>query len=186
MRYGFLKEKSVKFSLQGSPLTIMKGFTIIELIIYIGIVAGILLVFFNFGWEVVYGDVKSQTIREVQQNSRFTMEKITESILSASGINTPLNGNFSDSLSLEMQDLNLTPTVFEVSDGRLIITQGSNTPYQLTNNRVRVSSLQFSNLSYENTPGTIRSEMTIEYFNPANLNQYEASLSTENTVSLRK
>ena len=75
-----------------------KGFTIIELIIYIGIVSGILLVLFNFGWEIVYGDIKSQTIREVQQNSRFAMEKIIESILSASGINSPLEGNSDDFL----------------------------------------------------------------------------------------
>jgi len=164
----------------------MKGFTIIELIIYIGIVAGILLVLFNFGWEIVYGDIKSQTIREVQQNSRFAMEKIIESVLSASGINSPLEGNSDDFLSLEMQDLTLSPTVFEVFDGRLIITQAGNSPYQLTNNRVRVTSLQFSNLSYEDTPGTIRVEMTIEHFNPGDINQYEAFLSTKNTVSLRK
>ena len=169
-----------------SSLTIMKGFTIIELIIYIGIVAGVLLVLFNFGWEIVYGDIKSQTIREVQQNSRFAMEKIIESILSASGINSPLEGNPDDFLSLEMQDLNLSPTVFEVSEGRLIITQAGNSPYQLTNNRVRVTNFQFSNFSYGDTPGTIRVEMTIEHFNPGGLNQYEASLSTENTVSLRK
>lgn len=164
----------------------MKGFTLIELIIYIGIVAGILLVASNFGLEIIYGNIKSQSIREVQQNSRFAMEKIVESILSAASINSPLGGNSSNSLFLEMQDLNLNPTIFEVSEGRLIITQRGNGPYGLTNDRVRVSSLQFTNLSYENTPGTIKVQMTIEHLNPHNLNQYEASLSTENTISLRR
>ena len=164
----------------------MKGFTIIELIIYIVIVAGVLLALFNFGWEIIYGDIKSQTIREVQQNSRFAMGKITESILSATGINSLLEGSSASSLSLEMEDLSLNPTIFEVFDGKLTINQGSNPSYQLTNDRVRVTNLQFSNLSYRNTHGTIKVEMVIEYFNLGNQSQYEASLFTENTISLRQ
>ena len=165
---------------------IMKGFTLIELIIYIGIVTAILLVAFNFGWEIIYGNVKSQAIREVQQNTRFAIEKMSESILNASSTDSPTPGNSANFLSLKMQDPNLDPTLFEVVDGKLKITQGGNGPYELTNDRVIVTNLQFSNLSYENTPGTIRVQITIEHVNPNNLSQYEVSLDTEDTISLRK
>ncbi len=58
----------------------MRGFTLIELIIYIGIVSAILLVAVNFGWEIIYGNVKAQAFREVQQNTRFAMEKISRAL----------------------------------------------------------------------------------------------------------
>lgn len=163
-----------------------RGFTLIELIIYIGIVAGILLVAFNFGWEIIYGNVKSQAIREVQQNTRFVIEKITESVLATSNINSPAPGNSSNFLSLAMQDLSLDPTIFEVADEKLMVTQEVNGPYELTNDRVRVTNLQFTNVSYAGTPGTVRIRMTIEHVNPNNISQYEASLETEDTISLRK
>ena len=162
-----------------------QGFTLIEFIIYIGIVAVVLLGAFNWGWEIIYGNIKSQAIREVQQNTRFAMEKISEGILSASSTNNPTPGNSANSLSLKMQDLSLDPTLFEVVDGKLKITQGGSGPYELTNDRVRVTNLQFSNLSYENTPGTIRIQIAIEHVNPNNLSQYEASLSTEGNITIR-
>ncbi|MFQ6083749.1 MAG: hypothetical protein ACE5WD_10355 [Candidatus Aminicenantia bacterium] len=162
------------------------GFTLIELIIYIGIVAGVLLVVLNFGWEIIYGDVKSQTIREVQQNMRFSMEKINESILGAKTISSPPFGSSSDSLSLTMQDLNLDPTIFEVINNKLTITQGGDGPYELTNDRVRVDNLNFTNVSYEGAPGAIRVQITLEHVNPNNLKQYEASLEAETTISLRR
>jgi type II secretory pathway pseudopilin PulG len=163
-----------------------RGFTLIEFIIYIAIVGGILIVTFNFGGEIIYGNVKSQAMREVQQNSRLAIEKITEAILEASDINNPVSGNSDATLSLVMQDLHLSPTIFEITDGKLMVTQRKNGPHELTNNRVKVTKLQFTNISYANTPGTIRVQMTIEHVNPNNLSQYEASLETEDTISLRK
>ena len=163
-----------------------RGFTLIELIIYITIVAGVLIVAFNFGWEIIYGNIKSQAMREVQQNSRLATEKITEAILGASGINNLTPGNSDIILSLAMQDSSLNPTLFEVVGGKLMITQKRSGPYELTNDRVRVTNLQFTNVSYVDTPGTIKIQMTIEHVNPNNLKQYEVSFETENTISLRK
>lgn len=164
----------------------MKGFTLIELIIYITIVSGVLIVFLNFGWEVINGNIKSQSMREVQQNSRFAMQKITENIFSAKGVNFPLYGELNNYLSLEMEDPDLNPTLFELNGDKLIITQGINGPYSLTNDRVKVASLEFINLSYLDTPGTIKIKISIKHINENNLNQYEAFLSTEDTISLRR
>lgn len=96
-----------------------KGFTLIELIIYIGIVAAILLVAVNFGWEIVYGNVKSQAIREVQQNARFSMEKITRALLSGE-----------------------LPITFSLSGG--ILYQDGLT---LTNTRVKVTNFQITSIA---------------------------------------
>lgn len=164
-----------------------RGFTLIELIIYITLVAGVLTAAVNFGWDIIYGNIKSHTIREVQQNTRFALEKITENILGASGINDPRRrGDSSNSLSLDMQDLDLDPTIFEIVNDQLVIYQGVNGPYALTNDRVKVTNLQFTDLSYPQAPGTIGVQLTIEHVNPNNLKQYETSLDTRDTASLRR
>jgi len=163
-----------------------RAFTLIELIIYIAIVMGVLLIAFNFSWEIIYGNVKSQAIREVQQNSRLAIEKIARAVLNASLVNNPAIGNSSNLLSLTMQDVGLDPTLFEVIVDKLSITQAGGGPYELTNDRVQVTNLQFTNVSYLGTPGAIKVQMTIKHVNPNNLSQYEVFLDTEKTISLRK
>lgn len=54
----------------------VRGFTLIEFIIYIGIVSVILSFAVSFNWDIIYGSIKSQSFREVQQNGRFALEKI--------------------------------------------------------------------------------------------------------------
>lgn len=161
-----------------------KGFTLIELIIYIGILVSILLVAFSFGWEIIYSNVKSQAIREVQQNARFCMEKITRIIKEAKAIKHPRRGNSSSRLSLEMTDPDLDPTTFDLFDNKLRITQGKNGSYELTNNRVAVSNLSFTNLSYSDTPGTIQIEIDLEHINPINRSEYQATFELKSTASL--
>lgn len=161
-----------------------RGFTLIELIIYIGIVTAVLIVAFNFGWEIIYGNVKSQARREVQQNVRFCLEKITRTIKEASAIQSPGLGNSSSTLSLEMSDPNLSPINFWLADNKLYINRGGGGPYELTSNRVKVTNLQFTNLSYEGTPGTVRVEVIVEHINPSGRSEYEASFNVKSTASL--
>ncbi len=163
-----------------------KGFTLIELIIYSAILIVVLSVFLNFIWEIVYGNVKTQAIREVQQNGRFAMEKIMRTIQESTLINIPVSGESADSLSLEIENKKLNPVIFDVVDKILRITQEKEDLYSLTNNRVRVDSLQFTNLSYAQTPGTIRIEMTISHQNEGNRREYDVSQDFVSTISLFK
>ena len=161
-----------------------KGFTLIEFIIYIGIVVVFLLGAINFGLEIIYGNIKAQAIREVQQNARFAMEKMARIIEEASAINSPVPGNLTNSLSLEMKNPSLNPTIFNVSDNKLRITQGTKGSYELTGDRVIVTNLQFTNLSYAETPGTVRIEIKIDHINPGNQREYAASFEIKSTASL--
>jgi len=162
----------------------MKGFTLIEFLIYIAIVGVILVIIVGFLWNTILGNIKETCYQEVQQNTRFALAKITQEIKKATGINSPLPGDSSNSLSLTMATTHLNPTVFDVVNGKLRITQGSGTSYYLTSDRVRVGSLQFTNLSYSETPGTIRIEMTLDHINPGNRTEYQASVSLKSSVTL--
>jgi len=160
------------------------GFTLIEFLIYIGIVATILILTSGFLWNIIFGNIKETSYQEVQQNGRFALTKIAQEIKKATGINIPSPGSSTDLLSLAMADLSSNPTIFDLVDGKLQITQGTEGPYELTTDQVIVSNLLFTNLSYPNTPGTVRIEMTIEHLNPSGRMEYQASIDLKTTVSL--
>ena len=158
----------------------MRGFTLVEFIIYVGILSIVLVLITGFLWTIVLGNIKETSFLEIQQNARFALAKIIHETKKATGINSA-GDNF---LSLQMADPNLNPTVFDVDGGKLRITQGTNGPYDLTSDQVIVSALTFTNLSYPDTPGTIQIEMTIDYINPGNLMEYQASVNLKSTVAL--
>lgn len=165
-----------------------RGFTLIELIIYSAIVATILVVASTFAWQIIQGDIKVGAYREIEQNATFGMEKITAAIRNSSKIVQPNDpGESGAFLKLNIQkEAGETPVRFEISGGKLIMKEGDAAPYPLTADLVKVTNLKFTNLSYRNTPATIRIEMTVEYSNPSGRSEYQASINLENTISLRK
>ena len=112
-------------------------------------------------------------------------ERITQAVRSASGINSPSMGNSANSLSLQMANPDLNPTVFEVSEDKIRLSQGISGPYELTTDELEVTNLNFTNLSYPDTPGTVRIEMTIKHKNPGEIMEYEALIDMASSVSLR-
>jgi len=161
-----------------------RGFTLVEFLLYIGILVMILALASSFLWSFLFGNIKERNYQEVQQNGTFVLAKITQEIKKASQINSPSPGAASDSLSLVMASSSLNPTIFDITNGKLRIAQGARGPFELTSNEVRVSRLQFTNLSYQNTPGAVRIELTLEYLNPEGRAEYEASINLQSTVSL--
>lgn len=161
-----------------------RGFTLIEFLLYIGILIMVLVLIGGFLWNIIFGNIKETSHQEVQQNARFALTKITQEIKKSTEINNPRPaGATSTTLSLKMADN--SSTTFDVIEEKLRITQGSPpTSYYLTSDQVTVSNLQFTNLTATNTPGTIRIEMVIEHINPGGRIEYEASIDLKSTVSL--
>ena len=81
-----------------------------------------------------------------------------------------------------MVEPDLNPTIFDVSDHKIRITQGGNSSY-LTTQQLKVSSLEFKNLSAPGTPGIVKVNFTLEYLNLANKIEYQASLDFGSSVS---
>jgi len=159
------------------------GFTLVELIIYMGLFATVLLLITGFLWMIILGNIKEAAYQEVQQNSRFAMTKIEQEIKKAVGINSPIPGSSSNTLILRMADSSLTS--FDISGGKLRMTKGINS-YYLTTDQVIINnnSLQFTNNSYVNTPGIIQVKMEISHINPGNRREYQASANFQSSVSL--
>ena len=84
------------------------------------------------------------------------MKTITQTLRNASGVNSPTISNIASSLSVVTTSPSTTPTVFSESGGVLYITEGTGGAVALTNNKVVISNLLFSNFSRPSTPNIIK------------------------------
>ena len=140
-----------------------KGFTIIEVLIYIAIATMLLFSLSSFIISVIDLRERAKVVGEIEQQGARIMDTITYSLRKADLINSPTPGNFSDNLSLIMTDPTKNPTVFNLSGQTLQITQGFTSPENLNNDSILVENLRFNNLSYPDTPGVVQIQFTLKY-----------------------
>ncbi len=164
----------------------MKGFTIIEFLIYILIVGVLLMVLSQFGFRVVNDRMRTIAQREVEQNLRFSIEEINRTIRNASGINSPFFSATSSALSLAMSDPAKNPTVFSLSGAVLTKQEGVFPAVPLTSSQVNITNLLFTNTSYGGTPGNLSTTLTIEYKNPSGRREYSDTITFSSSASIRK
>ncbi|MEK9194978.1 MAG: DUF4082 domain-containing protein, partial [Patescibacteria group bacterium] len=148
------------------------GFTLIELIIYIGIAGGVLLTFTLFILNIVATRNKTLAVNEVQTSGRIALAAISARIRNATGINdspASILGTDPGILSLKMDDLPAqNPTIIRLSanNGFLQIQEGTNAPIQITSPLVRVTHLSFTNAPLTGTKKNILIQLIIEYGDP--------------------
>ncbi len=163
-----------------------KGFTLLDFSIYIAILGITLSIIGAITLNIFFGRAKLIAIEEVSQNSRFILEKISRKIHNAESINSPLKGASDTLLSLQIKDPSKNPTIFYLADGIIRIQEGNNPPVILNSDEVVVTNLQFTNLSYPDTPGTIRIQMDVRFVNPSNRQEYNFGKTFYTTVNIRK
>ena len=163
-----------------------RGFTLIESALYVGISSIMLLAISFFLFTLLESRVKNQTIAEVSQQGIQIMQILTQTIGNADIINYPLSGTSAEYLSLNTYTASNNPTIFDLSGGIIRIKEGIGSNIPLTNSRVNMSNLSFSNLSLENTPGSIRISFTLNYVNQEGRNEYNFSKNFYASASLRQ
>ena len=177
----------------GLPSTIFKdkngaGFTLIETLIYLAIVAVAVGSFVVFSISVSGSRNKTFVIQEVQANARTAIQIMSQKIRAAEGINTAAStfGVDPGVLSLAVSDISKDPTVFELDqdDGILRITEGTASPVVLVSDEVKITNLVFTNLT-SGGKGNIRIELTVEYNNDAGDIGFSHSQSIQTSVGLR-
>src|SRR5688572_31439407 len=104
-----------------------KGFTLIEFLLYFGLLAMVMGAVTVFTVDVVRSRNKTRVVAEVEQNARFGMSRILRSIRQADALD--VGGSTFDAdagvLSLEMAAPAADPTVFDLSGGVLRIKEGA-------------------------------------------------------------
>lgn len=157
------------------------GFTLPELLIYIGISAVILMALAGFFALLFYAQTNDRHIADVQEQGTAAMEMMTQTIRNASAITSPATGTTAVALSLG----GATSTLFNASSGILQITEASGTPVPLISLRLFVSALSFSNLSASGTKGIVRVQFTLGYLKADATSTVDYSQTFIDSASLR-
>jgi len=164
-----------------------QGFTLIETLFYALIISGVLIAGIFFSLDILEGQQKARSYQEAQQNARFGMERMVQEIKSANDINTTSSTFLTNPgyLSLSHEVSSKNPTIFSVSDEKLVMKQGANATSALTSDIVRVTNLIFTDLSVANRTKNIRISMRVEHVNPDNVTVFTASTTLETSVTIR-
>lgn len=162
-----------------------KGFTLIELLLYISIASIIVFTTASLLRFSLESRVKNQTIAEVEQEGAQVMALITQTIRNGTAINSPTIGTSDTSLSVAVVTGANSPTVFDLSSGRIRVKEGTGATTNLTSSKVTVSNLNFQNLSRTGTPNTIRISFTITYTNSSGRNEYDFTKTFYGSANLR-
>jgi Tfp pilus assembly protein PilW len=133
-----------------------KGFSLIELVLYVGISSMLLMGLLALTSAVLESRIKDTTIAEVEQQGAQLTRIMTDSIHNATWVSLPGQGDMAAALALSTISSTTSPTVFDLFSGVVRITEGTNTPIALTSSRVAVSGLKFWSTSAPNTPNTVR------------------------------
>jgi len=159
-----------------------RGFTFVELILYVALVTIILSSLVPFAWNMVQTGVKSAVVQEVNASARYISERIKYEIRSATGINSvsPM------SISLATSTPGTNPTIVDLADGNIRIRQGANPAVNLNSTNVVINNLLFTNYtSSDNKTKHVQFTMTIAASFAAARQEYQDSVVLESSSEVR-
>ena len=173
-----------RIKLQTITILYQKGFTFIELLLYLAIVTIMMTALIPFAWNTIEAGVKNSTEQEVFSNARYISEQLNYQIRNASGINSVS----ATSISLATFNANTNPTVIDLSSGNIRMKQGTGAVINLNSANTTISSLTFTNYtSADNKTKNIQYVLTIAASFPSagQRQEYNESVTIESSAELR-
>lgn len=176
----------------------IKGFSLVELIVYIAIASMVLVTVVNVAWSIMISNSNTQGKRDTYFNARQVMQQMQTKIREADDVITGSStfGSHPGALTLDYPAGN-TDVVFDtytksVTIGgqsttirKLQMKVGLNDYVDLTTDKVNVTNFVLTNLTRGTEPPNIKIELTIQKANPGNDPNYDASIAVETAISLR-
>ncbi|QQS60850.1 MAG: prepilin-type N-terminal cleavage/methylation domain-containing protein [Candidatus Moraniibacteriota bacterium] len=150
-----------------------KGISLIELLIYIAIMGILLTSIVSFITVNENMKKRNQAISEVEIQGWEAMRFITKSIKNAQSITGPIFGENSAVLTLVVDDVTKSPTIFDLNAGALRIKEGLSDPVTLTDSRMIVDTLSFTNFGSSTTKGSIKIQFNGSYFDTSENTDYQ-------------
>lgn len=159
----------------------MKGFTLIEFLLYIGLTMMMLVLFSGVAIEILESKEKTGSLMEVHYNSERIFNKIITAVQESEAVAAPTADIPTDILSLQTNNPDTNPTVFDIFEGSLRMKEGTSEAVLISTPSVVVSDISFEYTSYENTPGSVQIKMNISV--PSNPN---TKYSFQTTARIKK
>ena len=114
-----------------------KGFTLVEIVIYIGMLGIILSNFVLFGININNIRKKTTIINNVQENNRSIINLLNDTVRRSAGVIIPAKSQIStSSLALNMTGTSQATTTFSLIGNDLYMIVGSQSPIKLNHNAV--------------------------------------------------
>lgn len=132
------------------------GFTLVETIVYVAIFSMFIIGVVSFLSSLSSSRLHNQMVLEINDQGSKAMKTITQVLRDGSNVNSPTIGNTASNLSVVTGVVETSPTVFSENAGVLYMQEASGSSVALTNNKVILSNLTFSNLSRPDTPNIIK------------------------------
>ncbi len=158
-----------------------KGFTLIEVLIYMALMAVMLLGMVQLTTSIFDLRARTRSGIVLEENLRFALVSVAERVKAAADITSPGAGS-SDSLTLDMVDATLDPTTFSLANGILMITEGASGAGRLTSSEVEVTTFTVTRLA--GTPPSVRLLITGQLRNATG--PYQSVLSISTTAVVRR
>jgi type II secretory pathway component PulJ len=137
-----------------------QGFTLIETIIYIGLLAIIMVFLVAFFQQTTFAKAKINERLDNLDNSQYALERVMWYLQNSLEVKEPLSGQGSSQLIINTFVSEKNPVKFFVEDKQLKMQIGDEPAENLTNSRLEVEALNFTNQGFINQPGIIQITMT--------------------------
>jgi len=157
------------------------SFTLMEILVYIGVLSLIVVTFSSFLLWLSSSTTRARAMREVLDNARRAVEIMTYEIKKAKNISSTSTATH---LFLE----NATATEFYLcgtASTTLCLKKESESPVNLTSDKVEIKNLTFTQIATATTTPSVQINLKVDYKNPGDIPEYQASVSITSTVSLR-
>jgi Tfp pilus assembly protein PilW len=131
--------------------------------------------------------LKAQTIAEVDQQGAAALEYIGQTVRAAGSINSPAAGSSAASLNLAMPGTpSADPTVFSLSgSSALQVQEDGSSALPITNSRVEVTSLTFTNLTRSGTSGVVQISFVLSRKSASVRNEFSYQKTFTTSMAIR-
>ena len=164
------------------------GFTLIEMLVYIGVLTVIIAVIASFFLWASRSFSKTKAIQETSNNGQRAMEIIISEIREASGIYTSTSTSTQLSLTtskyLPDGETSSYLDIFLCQD-QICLKKESQPAVALTSNNVRVSNLSFTRINSTSTALSIQVAFTVDYKTSSQKPELKAAFSSTSTAAIR-
>jgi type II secretory pathway pseudopilin PulG len=138
-----------------------KGFTLIETIIYLGLLSLIIVFLVAFLTQATYVKGKINERLDNLDTAQYALERMTWYLQNSLEVNEPLIGQTSNQLVVNALTSDINPIKFFVQDKQLKMQVGEKAPINLTTSRLEVEGISFINQGFINQPPIIQIQLTI-------------------------
>ncbi|OHB21905.1 MAG: hypothetical protein A2939_01390 [Parcubacteria group bacterium RIFCSPLOWO2_01_FULL_48_18] len=160
------------------------GFTLIEVILYVGIVVGMLGSSFVVMNNILIAQERNTINAEVFDNANFVMRKIVWALDDISIINQPSANTTSTTLSVNKASSTENPYVFDLASNTIRLSTGGGSATALTTGKVIVDSVSFRHVDPAFGPSSVQISIAISNAPQTGLTTYNASTTLETSIFL--